>query len=112
MKSQSIRRAFFSGFVLVCPLLTFAGSQSVQMYVPTKAEMRDRTVATQAALQGKGGGGVTRNQTVLRGNAIVPKLRRTPGVPQYAPLPRDPTGTTGPYRKKRDDRLCLALTAI
>jgi hypothetical protein len=81
--TSSTPRAFFSGFVLVCPLPTFAGSQSVQMRVPTKAEMQDRTGVTQAMLQGKGGGGVTRNQTVLRGNAYRSQTPQDAGTPQH-----------------------------
>jgi hypothetical protein len=67
MKSQSIRLAVFSSLlVLACPVVTFA-NQSVQMHVPSKSEIQDRTGVTQAVQQGKGTV-FTRNQ-VIRADA-------------------------------------------
>jgi hypothetical protein len=63
MKSPSIRLTLFSGLVLACPLVTFAGGQSVGMRVPSKSEMQDRTGVTRAVQQGKGTV-ITRNQAI------------------------------------------------
>jgi hypothetical protein len=67
MKSRSIRMALLSAFVLGSPLLTFAASQR-PIHVPSKDEIQDRTGITRAVQQGKGGG-MSRNQVVLRANA-------------------------------------------
>jgi hypothetical protein len=67
MKSPSIRLTLLSSLVVACPMLTFAGSQSVGMHVPSKSEMQDRSGVTRAVQQGKGTA-ITRNQ-VIRANA-------------------------------------------
>ena len=67
MKSRSTRVAWLSAFMLGSPLLTFAASPR-PIHVPTKDEIQDRTRITRAVQQGKGGG-MSRNEVVLRANA-------------------------------------------
>jgi len=67
MKSQSIKLAMVSVFVLASPLLTFAAGQPKVRWV-SKEEMRDRSVITRAIPQGKGSG-MTRSEVVISANA-------------------------------------------
>jgi hypothetical protein len=63
MKSQSIRVAVFSAFVLTSPLLIFAAGQP-KLHTPGKSAIQDLSAAPRAVQQGKGGG-MSRKQEVL-----------------------------------------------
>ena len=67
MKLPSIKVALLPTLVLTSALLAFAAGQP-KLHMLSKAEMQDLTGATRAVQQGKGGG-MSRNQVVLRGNA-------------------------------------------
>jgi hypothetical protein len=68
MKSQSMKLALASAFVLASPLFTFAGGQPAIRRQPGKEEMQDRTGIMRAIQQGKGTG-MTRSDVVIRANA-------------------------------------------
>ncbi len=68
MKSKSIRVSTLSALVAASAAFTFAGSQSGQMRVPTKAEMQDRSGITRAVQQGKGTL-ITRNDRAFAASA-------------------------------------------
>ena len=97
MKSQSIRLTLLSGLVLACPLLTFAGSQSVGMHVPSKSEMQDRTDVTRAVQWGKGTN-MTRNETV-RANAYRSQTPNDSQTLKDKAAPAGPNWSDRAYRK-------------
>jgi hypothetical protein len=68
MKSRFVGLALLSVFVLVTPLLTFAGGQPAKMRWVSKEEAQDRTGITRSINQGKGAG-MTLSQRVIRANA-------------------------------------------
>jgi len=68
MKSQTMKLALVSVFVLASPLLTFAGGQPAKMRRFDKEELQDRTGIAQAVQQGKGSG-MTRSDVAIRANA-------------------------------------------
>ena len=61
MKSQMIKAALISAFVLASPMLSFAGGQPAKMHKDDTTQ--DRTGTTRAVQQGKGSG-LTRNEGV------------------------------------------------
>lgn len=67
MKWPSIKLALLPALVVTSGLLAFAAGQP-KLHMLSKAEMQDLTGATRAVQQGKGGG-MSRNQVSLRGNA-------------------------------------------
>jgi hypothetical protein len=68
MTSRFVRVALLSSFVLVTPLLTFAGGQPAKMRWVSKEEAQDRTGITRSLNQGKGAG-MTLSSKVIRANA-------------------------------------------
>jgi hypothetical protein len=69
MKSpRSLRFAVSAGFVLLSPVLTFAGGQPAKVRTLSKDEMQDRTGIARAAQPGKGSG-LSLSQPVIRASA-------------------------------------------
>ena len=66
--SRFIKFAAVSGFVLLSPVLTFAGGQPAKVRMVTKAEAQDRTGITPAVQQGKGSG-MSTSQVFVNANA-------------------------------------------
>lgn len=66
MKSPSIKSAALSAFVLLSPLLAFAGGQPAKVRMSNPSETADRTGITRALQQGKGSGTMRQE---YRGNA-------------------------------------------
>ena len=77
MKSQIIKAALVSAFVLASPVLSFAGGQPAKMHKNYTSQ--DRTGVTRAVQQGKGSG-LSRNQGV-QANA---NREQTPAESQVA----------------------------
>jgi hypothetical protein len=67
MKLPSTKVVLLPALVLTSALLAVAASQP-KLHMLSKAEMQDLTGATRAVQQGKGGG-ISRNQLALSGNA-------------------------------------------
>jgi hypothetical protein len=67
MKSQTLKSAIVSAFVLAIPALTFAGGQP-KIHPISKEEMQDRTGISQGVQRGKDTG-IFRSEVVVRANA-------------------------------------------
>lgn len=66
--SRFVKFAAVSGFVLLSPVLTFAGGQPKVQRTQSKEEMQDRTGITRAIQQGKGAG-MSLSNAALNANA-------------------------------------------
>jgi hypothetical protein len=67
--SRFVKFAAVSGFVLLSPVLTFAGGQPKVQRTPSKEELQDRTGIARAIQQGKGGG-MSLSNAALNANAF------------------------------------------
>jgi hypothetical protein len=97
MKWPSIKLALLPALVLTSALLAFAAGQP-KLHMLSKAEMQDLTGATRAVQQGKGGG-MSRNQVALRGNAYRSQTADESRTLKDGSVGANPNGHDAAFRK-------------